>query len=56
MHIMFINQSGRNIVEHTAEILGFRYMCSHDRDEFDGHIFDFFEEKDKTVIFEIFIE
>ena len=55
MHIMLIDQSGRNIVEHTAEVLGFRYICSHDRDEFDNGIFEFFEEKERSVIFEIFI-
>ena len=55
LHIMMINTSGKNIAKNIAETLGFRYMCSHDRDEFDSGIFDFFEEREKSVIFEIFI-
>ena len=55
VHIMLINDSGKSIAEHTSISLGFKYMSSHDRDGFDNVIFEFFEEKERPVIFEIFV-
>ena len=44
-----------NVVEAMTKALGFKYISSHNKEEFDGGISEFFAETDKPVIFEIFI-
>ena len=71
VHIMLLNDGGAlaakkfgehniishkmNVVEAMTKALGFKYISSHNKEEFDGGISEFFAETDKPVIFEIFI-
>ena len=71
VHIMLLNDSGaaavkkfgeNNIVPHNLTVvealtkaLGFEYISSHNKEEFDDNITQFFNDHDKPVIFEIFV-
>ena len=71
VHIMLLNDGGAvaakkfgeqniiphkmNIVEALTKAVGFKYISSHNKEEFDNNISEFFAETDKPVIFEIFV-
>ena len=71
VHIMLLNDGGAlaakkfgeyniiphkmNVVEALTKALGFKYISSHNKEEFDGSITEFFAETDRPVIFEIFV-
>lgn len=38
-----------------AETCGFRYICAHNKEEFDGHEDDFIGQSDSPILFELFV-
>ncbi len=71
VHIMLLNDGGAsavkkfgenniiphkmNVVEAFTKAIGFKYISSHNKEEFDGNIAEFFGDTEQPVIFEIFV-